>query len=138
MDFSEAERKRSYQLNILIGLIGGVFLLAFGINALVEGKLMLAANLILPAVAGLGSLLLMRGTMDLRYGTYGVSLAASYLFLYLIISGGVEGTGPLWCYSLLALITFLQGLRRGICAPRVRRDTGRSAASSTRHPAPMS
>ena len=114
MDFNEADRKRSYRLNTLIGLIGSAFLVGFGVNALIDDEFVLAASLILAATLGLGSLWLMWRTGDLRYGTYGVSLAASYVFLYLIVSGGAGGTGPLWCYPLVALITFLQGLRRGI------------------------
>ena len=113
MNFSEAERRRSYRLNMLIGLIGAAFLVVFGVNALGGEELILGASLILAAGVGLGSLLLMRKTGDLRYGAYGVSVAACYVFIHLIISGGAEGTGPLWCYSLVVLITFLQGLRRG-------------------------
>ena len=78
MDFSEAERRRSYRLNMLIGLIGAAFLVVFGGNALGGGKLMLGASLILAAAVGLGSLLLMQRTGDLRYGAYGVSIAACY------------------------------------------------------------
>ena len=114
MDFEDAERKRSYQLNMLVGLLGCAFLLVFGVSALSHGKLMLGVSMTLATVSGLGSLLLMRQTGKAYYGACGVSLTASYVFLYLIISGGVEGSGPLWCYPLLTMITFLQGLRRGI------------------------
>lgn len=114
MEFSEAVSKRSYRLNMLIGLIGATFLMAFAANAMSNGKLILAASLAIAALAGLGSLVLMRRTGELRYGAHGVSFAAAYVYIYLIISGGAEGTGPLWCYPLVALITFLQGMRRGI------------------------
>lgn len=114
INFEEAERKRSYQLNMLVGIQGGFFLLVLGIYALICGTLMLGVSLTLATVFGLGSLLLMRQTGKVHYGASGISLAAGYLFLYMVISGGVEGTGPLWCYPLLVLITFLQGLRRGI------------------------
>lgn len=114
MDFGEAERRRSYRLNLLIGLIGTAFLIVFGVNALTDGRPLLAASLMLAAAIGLGALLLMRQTGEPRYGAHGVSFAAAYVFLYLIITGGAEGTGPLWCYPLVALITFLQGLRRAV------------------------
>lgn len=113
MDFGETERKRSYRLNLLIGLIGIAFLLAFGLNALTGGQPILALSLILASAAGLGSLWLMRRTGDPRYGADGISLAAAYVFVYLIVTGGVDATGPLWCFPLVALVTFLQGLRRG-------------------------
>ena len=114
MDFSEAERKRSCRLNMLIGIVGSVFLVTFGINALNSGHRLLAVSLLLAAALGLGSLILMRYTRDPRFGAGGVSLAAAYVFLYLVVTGGAGGTGPLWCYPLIALVIFLQGLRRGL------------------------
>lgn len=109
----DTEGQRSYKLNLLIGIAGAVFLIAFGINSLVAGQFSLGVNLL--AMAGLGSLSLiaMRITGKPRYGAYGVSTISAYASLYLVASGGSDGTGPLWCYPLAVIIMFLMGLRAG-------------------------
>jgi diguanylate cyclase (GGDEF)-like protein len=114
MDFQEAERKQYFQLNLLIGLAGFAFLLVFGINAWINQQALLAASLLLTAAFGLFALFLMWLSGEPRYGSIGVSTSAGYTFLYLVVTGGMEGTGPLWCYPLLAIITFVQGLTRGL------------------------
>lgn len=113
MIFSEAERKRSFQLNMLIGGVGAVFLTAFGSNALLSQHYPLAANLLAMALCGLISLVAMQRSGNPRYGAYGVSLVAAYACVYLVATGGTDGTGPLWCYPLVVIIMFLMGLRLG-------------------------
>jgi hypothetical protein len=97
MDFRDAERTRHFQLNLLIGMTGFLFLFGFGINAIVHQQVLLAASLLLTAAFGLFALFLMWLTGEPSYGGLGVSIGAGYLFLYLVVTGGLDGTGPLWC-----------------------------------------
>lgn len=113
LNFSETERRRSFQLNMLIGIAGAVFLTAFGSLALFDRQYPLAANLLAIALWGVFFLYLMQRTGNPHYGAYGVSLAAAYVSLYLIVTGGADATGPLWCYPLIVIIMFLLGFRRG-------------------------
>lgn len=116
MDFRDPEKRRSFQLNMLIGLAGFAYLLVFGFNALLDGQMPLATALLLTASAGMLSLMAMWWTGEPSYGAFGISVAAAFMFIYLLITGGTDGTGPLWCYPLVAIIAFLQGLRRGLYA----------------------
>lgn len=116
MDFRDPEKRRSFQLNMLIGLAGFAYLLVFGFNALLDGQMPLATALLLTASAGMLSLMAMWWTSEPSYGAFGISVAAAFMFMYLLITGGTDGTGPLWCYPLVAIIAFLQGLRRGLYA----------------------
>jgi diguanylate cyclase (GGDEF)-like protein len=113
MDFRDAERKLHFQLSLFIGLTGFLFLVAFGLNAVLNQQMLLAASLLLTAAFGLFALLLMWLTNEPRYGELGVSIGAAYIFLYLVITGGLDGTGLLWCYPLVVIVTFLQGMTRG-------------------------
>lgn len=113
LDHSETEAKRSFRLNLLIGLAGAVFLFVFGINALLGQSYALAFNLLGMTGLGLVSLLIMKITGEPRYGAYGVSIIAAYACLYLVASGGTDNTGPLWCYPLIVIIMFLMGLKAG-------------------------
>jgi len=113
MDFGDADRQHNLKLNLFIGAAGFLFLFAFGINAWFSQQLGTSTVLLLTAAFGLLALLVMWLTEEPRYGQVGQSLAAVFVFVYLLISGGSDGTGPLWCYPLVAIVTFLQGVRRG-------------------------
>lgn len=58
----------------------------------------------------------MRYTRNYGYGSYGISTIVAIIFAYLIASGGVENTGPLWCYSFFLIIMLLQGFKKGVMA----------------------
>ncbi len=112
-DLSETEAKRSFKLNLLIGIAGAAFLFVFGINALLSQSYVLAFNLLGMTALGLIALLTMKITGEPRFGAYGVSIVAAYACLYLVASGGSDDTGPLWCYPLVVIIMFLMGLKAG-------------------------
>jgi diguanylate cyclase (GGDEF)-like protein len=113
MDFGDADRQHNLKLNLFIGAAGFLFLFGFGINAWLSQQVGMSTVLLLTAAFGLFALFVMWLTEEPRYGQIGQSLASVFVFVYLLISGGAEGTGPLWCYPLVAIIAFLQGPRRG-------------------------
>ena len=43
-------------------------------------------------------------------------MAVVLVYAFLISSGGVDNTGPLWCYPLTMVIMLLQGFRKGVIA----------------------
>ena len=112
----EIDQTRNFQTINIIGLAGVAFLLFFGINAILQENYFLAAVLFGSSVFGLFSILLMRSTRNYAYGTYGISIPVVVIFAYLIASGGVENTGPLWSYSLFLIIMLLQGFKKGVMA----------------------
>lgn len=109
-------QNRGYQLIYLVGGFGSAFLLAFGVNALVGGHVFRATILLATALITLLSMLEMRYSRKLSHGAHGISIAVVLVFVYLIVSGGEDGTGPLWCYPLTLIMMLLQGFRRGVVA----------------------
>jgi diguanylate cyclase (GGDEF)-like protein len=116
VEFPGAERKIVLQLNLLIGSAGITFLAAFGSHALAAQRFTFATALLSMALAGLLILLVMARTSEPRIGAYGFSLISMIAAVYLVLTGGIEGTGPLWCFPLLVIWTFLLGLGLGSLA----------------------
>lgn len=112
----EIDHTRNFQTINTIGLAGVAFLLFFGVNAILRENFLIAGVLFGSSVSGLFSILLMRYTQNYGYGSYGISITVAIIFAYLIASGGVENTGPLWCYSFFLIIMLLQGFKRGVMA----------------------
>jgi diguanylate cyclase (GGDEF)-like protein len=100
----------------MFGLASIALLLLFGGNAIVHDMYHLGAVLFGAAIVGVFSILLMRRTRDDAHGRNGISIGAVIIFSYLIVSGGVDNTGPLWCYPTALVITLLQGFRKGVIA----------------------
>jgi diguanylate cyclase (GGDEF)-like protein len=49
-----------------------------------------------------------------RLANQGFTYGVLALFTYLIASGGIDHTGPMWAYPIVAATIFLQGARRGL------------------------
>ncbi len=100
----------------MIGLAGVAFLLFFGANAIFQENYLLAAVLFGSSAFGLFFHTSDAEYRNYGYGSYGISIPVIIVFAYLIASGGVENTGPLWCYSLFLIIMLLQGFKKGVMA----------------------
>ncbi len=107
---------RDYLLFIQVGGAGSIFLVIFGINALLNDHFAVGTVLLLIASLVWISMIMMHFTHNNAYGSHGISLAAVISFAFLIITGGIDNTGPLWCYPLALIIVLLQGFTRGLLA----------------------
>ncbi len=116
MNIQDADQGRNYLLIMQVGAVGSLFLLVFGINALWQGNHEVGTVLLAVAVLTLGSMSLMHISRNHDYGTNGLSLAVVLVHTYLIASGGIDNTGPLWCYPLIMIIMLLLGFRKGVIA----------------------
>lgn len=113
---TEVDRARSYHTVRMLGMASVALLLLFGGNAIIREMYFLAAMLFGTAAIGVFSILLMQRTRDDAHGRNGITIGAVIVFSYLIVSGGVDNTGPLWCYPTALVITLLQGFRKGVIA----------------------
>lgn len=111
-DLIEASRRiRAFNL---FSAVGATFLLLFGVNALLDHRELLAYSLLgLSALACINALAL-NATKNYRLACNGATFIISLNFLLLIVTGGVDNTGPLWCFVFAPLILFIQGGRRGL------------------------
>jgi diguanylate cyclase (GGDEF)-like protein len=107
--------RRVFLVNVF-STIGVAFLLGFGVNALLNQRTSLAlVTLTLAAIALINYFLMLKFGKHDR-GAHTISLIMGILFFYLLCSGGVNSTGPLWCYAAAPFILFIYGVRWGaIC-----------------------
>jgi len=106
-------RQRVFLVNFFC-VVGLGYLAVTGASAVLNGRVQLAVFLTVSALAALATFLYLRWTSDYRGAGHMVVGIVSVVFAYLICTGGVEGTGPLWCYSVVPLVLFLYGARRGL------------------------
>jgi len=99
-----------------VGTVGLIFLLVFGVNALWQAEYTIGSVLLGIAFLTLASMAIMHVSHNHNIGANGISLAVVLVYTYLIASGGIDNTGPLWCYPLTMVIMLLQGFRKGVIA----------------------
>ena len=96
-----------------ISLVGIVFLSILGGIAVMQGGLILATLDFLVALLLLGLLFLLRTKGYYRFCVY-TSITIMYcLYLYLFITGGVDGNAFVWSYTFPLFSFFLLGSRKG-------------------------
>ncbi|MCG8427161.1 MAG: GGDEF domain-containing protein [Chromatiales bacterium] len=114
MDVHETDRNRNYSLIMRVGMVGAAFLSVFGINALFNAAYLVASVLLAITVLTIASMMAMRVTGNHIYGANGISAAVVITYTFLLASGGIDNTGPLWCYPLTVSVMLLQGFKRGV------------------------
>jgi diguanylate cyclase (GGDEF)-like protein len=112
--YEDFERRRQFHLLYFFNGIAGFFLLAFGCNALFKQRYSLAGVVFFLLAIAVANILLLKFTGKQRFARIGFTVGIMVLFIYHLMSGGVNNTGPLWCYPGLAATFFLQGARRGL------------------------
>lgn len=107
----EAERRR-IQYN-LIFLIGSFFLATFALTSYFSQRHEIAYFLFgcLTIAVGINIFVLM--TANHRIAAWLYSSVLLVLVVYLILSGGVQATGPLWTYPIMVIIISLLGHLHG-------------------------
>jgi len=112
-DRRDAEMRRRFGMINVISAIGILNMVPLGVMAWLQGNPIL--GVIDHAVAAIlvANLLYLRssGRYLIAAGT-GILVVAG-LFLYLLVTGGVNGTGHLWFYTFPLIASFLLGSRAG-------------------------
>ncbi|KGY11925.1 hypothetical protein NM22_11590 [Vibrio tubiashii] len=106
------KHKRQAMMVRVLAVLGVSFLAAFASYSFYRQDLLLA--LILSAYC-IGGIVTSRSVhVGHPSGIYGLSFIIYSLSLYLIITGGYEGTGSFWAYPLSAIGIFINPFRRGL------------------------
>ncbi|WP_353669606.1 GGDEF domain-containing protein [Marinomonas sp. THO17] len=98
----------------LFASVGILFTLPLGIVALLQQKLLLGAVLIATAFLYMINHVYLRHTHNHKISGHFVIYPLYALILYLIYSGGVNGTGHVWLFCVPAVALFLHGLKKGL------------------------
>ncbi len=112
-DFIEIEYYRRLFLYYLFGFLACAFMLVFGSVSLIEGRYLLAAFLLFLFTVTALNILHLKRSQNINLASWVDAIVVSLLSVYLIITGGVDHTGPLWVYPLLPFMIFIQGHRLG-------------------------
>ena len=107
------ENRRRRMVIASFCLVGALFLLAFGVNALVEGYRSLALVLVGSGLGLAASWFLVRGSANCSRATAPVSAVILFLYFVLLVTGGVENTGLYWCFAFTPLLQYVIGGVRG-------------------------
>lgn len=113
-DYHSTEEIRQIYLINAFNLIGFVFVFPLGIHALLFSLPTLAFTLLSISFILVLNYFFLRFTSKIMSASYIISSIFFILFCYLIYTGGINKTGPLWVYSLPMLVMFLLGFRQGI------------------------
>lgn len=113
-DDHDIDIDRKVLLVKLFSTIGFVFLLAFGLSSFFDGRYFIASAVLGAASATIANFLVFIRTENYARACNGVSIIIVSLSLFLLLTGGVEGTGPLWAYASVPLVLFLQGEEAGL------------------------
>ncbi|WP_417613894.1 GGDEF domain-containing protein [Oceanisphaera sp.] len=110
-DEIENERKRT--LVLAFSAIGTLFLSIFGAVSLVQGRITLFIVLFLFVVIVLAMSFIIKKATDTRPASLFLSSTLLLLTWYLLLSGGADGSGVYWTYSLSMLMVILAGPKVG-------------------------
>ncbi|MEH6712320.1 MAG: GGDEF domain-containing protein [Paraglaciecola polaris] len=115
--------RQQIQVTNLFGFIGYTITFILGISALQRSDFSHNEDLYLGIVLLIASVLFFLSRIILKHFqskngyTFSANLvtyALMVLMLYLVITGGVKSTGPLWIYIVPPVVLFFGGLKRGL------------------------
>lgn len=112
-DADQEAMRKVFILN-LFSLVGAAVTGILGVNAMLHSNYPLTFSLLLACLCFYGGHFYVKKTQKHNAPAIGLLIALSSLMLYLIYSGGVENTGPLWIYIIPPVALFLGGLSFGL------------------------
>jgi two-component system sensor histidine kinase/response regulator len=110
---AESDAKRDHLFARLLNWTIIVLLIVFIFFSLRTGKSSHAVVLAVIGVAAASNFLYLRYSKNSRRAMAHMLYLMAGMLLYLLSTGGVDNTGPLWLYFFPTLTFFAQGLRRG-------------------------
>lgn len=114
---SDTETNQHIFVANLFGFIGYSITFLMGVSAFIRQDRLLAIVLLLACLLFFSSHLILRSKRIANPYTFSanlVTVSLMMLMLYLVFTGGVNGTGPLWIYIVPPVALFFGGMRKGI------------------------
>lgn len=108
------DRERQAFIITLFSTVGSGTMFLFGFSGIARGDYLLGGLLVVLAMAGIGNYLLFRRLQNPRSAAGVVIAIMAVVCIYLVITGGVNGTGPLWSYTAIPMILFTYGPHLGL------------------------
>jgi signal transduction histidine kinase/CheY-like chemotaxis protein len=111
--FPLPEAKGDYFFAIILSWAAIFFLVVFAALCFITNQNTIAVVLCFVIAFALINIFYLRKTLNGQGAISHVLYIMAALLLFLLITGGVENTGPLWLYFFPTLTFFAQGLKRG-------------------------
>lgn len=105
--------RRAFIINLFC-LVGVLFTGPLGVLSLVKGNYLVGGSLVFIASIYFLNHLYLRHTRNYLFSANIILYPLYILMLYLVYSGGVNGTGHVWIYCIPSVSLFLHGLKRGL------------------------
>lgn len=112
--YETIEARRQHMLVYLGNSTAGIFLLGFGIDNYLHGRHALAAFTLFHALVVTCNIVLFRLTRNHHWASIGFGYGILAMSSYLMATGGVDQTGPLWTFPMVVAIISLLGPRHGL------------------------
>jgi len=112
-DNANAEKARRIYVVNLFSFVGMTITFIMATSALLQGNWPLVVVLYIASSIFLIGLIAQKYAKNTSLAARVVLYSLVALLLYLVHTGGVEGTGPLWIYILAPVSYFIHGLKRG-------------------------
>ncbi|MGS2720532.1 GGDEF domain-containing protein [Paraglaciecola aestuariivivens] len=115
-DKQDPESSQKVMITNLFGFIGYMTCFILGSSALLRADWVLGILLVISGFIFLSSNLILRSTSiknPFVFASTLVIISLMLLMLYLVVTGGVEGTGPLWLYIVPPMTLFFGGMIKG-------------------------
>jgi signal transduction histidine kinase/DNA-binding response OmpR family regulator len=112
--FASPEAKGDYFFALVFNWVAVVMLLVFICLSLMAGKTTHAIALFIVCILSLSNYIYQRISRDGKRTITHIMYLTAAVWIYLLCSGGVANTGPLWLYTFPTLAFFAQGLKRGM------------------------
>ena len=100
----------------LFGFIGYSITFVMGVSAFFRQDWLLSSVLLIASLMSFSSHLILRlkyFTNPYKHSANLVTTSLMFLTVYLVFTGGVNNTGPLWIYLVPPVVFFLGGIRKG-------------------------
>ncbi|WP_182440064.1 GGDEF domain-containing protein [Colwellia sp. RSH04] len=107
------QNRRIFVVN-LFSFVGMSITGAMSINAFLQSDLLLAWVLLVASLIYISSFLVQKKSQNLALATGFILYSLVLLMIYLVYSGGVNNTGPLWIFIIPPVALFMHGLKRGL------------------------
>ncbi|TPH18527.1 GGDEF domain-containing protein [Litorilituus lipolyticus] len=105
--------RRIYVVN-LFSFVGMVITGLMSFNAFIQQDYLLALVLFIASIIYFSGYLLQKKTHNTVLSTAFILYSLIFLMIYLVYSGGVNNTGPLWIFIIPPVALFMHGLKRGV------------------------
>ncbi len=116
--FSQEDMEETFKKYLIytFSIVGFIFVFLLGLNGLQTSDYILTTFLLGGSIFLLLNLLYLKMTGNYLYASYIMLYLFFALMVYLVYSGGVNNTGPMWIYAMPPIALFIHGLKKGLSA----------------------